>query len=561
MRDQLTKLIQEASLEIQTPLSESLTSIPIVFTVPKNEIYGDYATNLAMTLAKVLKQSPMKIAESLVNHIPTDLDWLEKIEVVKPGFINFFLKDKALHDILPIIIDPNKVFGQNQWGMGKKVQIEFVSANPTGPLHIGHGRGAALGGVLTNLLQATGHEVSTEYYLNDLGTQMETLGRSIQARFRELRGEDVIFPENGYKGEYIKEIAAEILKENSEGTADESTLDLSFFSRYGRQAILKDIQEDLETFGIRFDNWFSEESLVRQGLVEDLITAMKNKGLFYQADGALWFKSSDFGDEKDRVVVRANGALTYFASDMAYHLHKLNRGYDRLIDIWGADHHGYVPRLKAALQSLGHDANALTVILVQLVTLIREGKPVAMSTRAGEFVTLREVLDEVGKDAARFIFLTRRSDSPLDFDLDLAKKQSNENPVYYVQYAHARVCSILAVAQSQGFIIEDLDTKTLHRLTLPEERSLCKHLTEYPEEIHQAALKLEPHRIPFYLGELAAQFHHYYNHHRIIQEDRELSQARLILSQAIGTVIKNALKLLGVSAPQKMMRDHETQAL
>ena len=292
--------------------------------------------------------------------------------------------------------------------------------------------------------------------------------------------------------------------------------------------------------------------------MEELIRVMKSKGLFYEKDGALWFKSSDFGDEKDRVVVRANGALTYFASDMAYHLQKFNRGYDRLIDIWGADHHGYVPRLKAALQSLGLDSKALTVILVQLVTLIREGKPVAMSTRAGEFVTLKEVLDEVGKDAARFIFLTRRSDSPLDFDLDLAKKQSNENPVYYVQYAHARVCSILAVARSQGFIIEDLDTHSVQRLTLPEERKLCKHLSEYPEEVHQAAAKLEPHRIPFYLGELAAQFHHYYNHHRIIQEDHELSQARLILSLAIGTVIKNALNLLGVSAPQKMMRENET---
>jgi arginyl-tRNA synthetase len=561
VRDQLTKLIQEASLEIQESFSENRIEFPIVFTVPKNETYGDYATNLAMTMAKVLKQSPLKIAESLAGQIPTGLSWLEKIEVVKPGFINFFVKDKALQDNLSFIIDQKEAFGQSGWGKGKKVQIEFVSANPTGPLHIGHGRGAALGGVLTNLLKATGHEVATEYYLNDLGTQMENLGRSIQARFRELRGEEGLFPENGYKGEYIKEIAAEILKDNADRSADESTLDLSFFSRYGRETILKDIQKDLEDFGIRFDDWFSEESLVRQGLVEDLIRVMKGKGLFYQADGALWFKSSAFGDEKDRVVVRANGALTYFASDMAYHLQKFNRGYDRLIDIWGADHHGYVPRLKAALQSLDFDSKALTVILVQLVTLIREGKPVAMSTRAGEFVTLREVLDEVGRDAARFIFLTRRSDSPLDFDLDLAKKQSNENPVYYVQYAHARVCSILDKARSQGFIIEDLEPKTVQRLTLPEERKLCKHLMEYPEEVHQAAAKLEPHRIPFYLGELAAQFHHYYNHHRIIQEDRELSQARLILSLAIGTVIKNALNLLGVSAPQKMMRDHETQTI
>lgn len=561
MREQLTKLIQEAIHEIPMPFSENRFDLPIVFTVPKNETYGDYATNLAMTMAKAMKQSPMKIAEALAERIPTEPDWLEKIEVIKPGFINFFLKDKALQDRLPLIINQKEAFGQSQWGKGQKVQIEFVSANPTGPLHIGHGRGAALGGALINLLKATGHEVSAEYYLNDLGTQMETLGRSIQARFKELKGGVGLFPENGYKGEYIKDIAAEILKKNSSKAVDESALDVSYFSQYGQQAILKDIRKDLETFGIQFDHWFSEESLVREGLVENLIQSMKDKGLFYQAEGALWFKSSAFGDEKDRVVVRANGALTYFASDMAYHLQKFDRGFHRLIDIWGADHHGYVPRLKAALKSLGHDPKALTVILVQLVTLVRKGKPVAMSTRAGEFITLREVLDEVGKDAARYIFLTRRSDSPLDFDLDLAKKQSNENPVYYVQYAHARACSLLAVAQSQGFTIDNLDVKMVHLLTLPEERRLCKHLTEYPEEVNQAAMKLEPHRIPFYLGELAAQFHHYYNHHRIIQDNRELSQARLILSLAIKTVIKNALHILGVSAPQKMMREYETQTL
>jgi arginyl-tRNA synthetase len=381
---------------------------------------------------------------------------------------------------------------------------------------------------------------------------METLGRSIEARFKELQGQSFPFPENGYKGEYIKDIAADIKREIASGTLKESALDVSFFSRYGRTAILKGIREDLENFGIHFDSWFSEASLVDQGLVEALLRKMKEEGLLYQEGGALWFRSKDFGDEKDRVVIRANNALTYFASDMAYHLRKFSQGYQRLIDIWGADHHGYVPRLKAALRSLGKDPNSLTVILVQLVTLIREGKPVTMSTRAGEFITLREVLDEVGKDAARYIFLTRRSDSPLDFDLDLAKKQSNENPVYYVQYAHARVCSVLGVAGSQGIDVEDLDLKTIHRLTLPEERRLLKHLMEYPEEVDQAAMKLEPHRLPFYLAELAAQFHYYYNQHRIIQEDREMSQARLILSKAVGIVIKNALSLLGVSAPQKM---------
>jgi arginyl-tRNA synthetase len=553
MRDRLIKIIQEAIKGIRGASPEArLSDIPVLLSVPKNEGYGDYATNLAMLLAKELKQSPMKIAESLAGRIPAEPEWLEKIEVVKPGFINFFLKNRAIQAVLPIIIEQKQAFGQSRWGQGQKVQIEFVSANPTGPLHIGHGRGAALGGVLTSLLKATGHDVFTEYYLNDLGTQMETLGRSIEARFKELQGESFPFPENGYKGEYIKDIAAKIQREIASGTLKDSALDVSFFSRYGRTAILKGIQEDLETFGIHFDSWFSEASLVDQGLVEALLRKMKEEGLLYQEGGALWFRSKDFGDEKDRVVIRANNALTYFASDMAYHLRKFSQGYQRLIDIWGADHHGYVPRLKAALRSLGKDPNSLTVILVQLVTLIREGKPVTMSTRAGEFITLSEVLDEVGKDAARYIFLTRRSDSPLDFDLDLAKKQSNENPVYYVQYAHARVCSVLGVAGSQGIDVEDLDLKTILRLTLPEERRLLKHLMEYPEEVDQAAMKLEPHRLPFYLAELAAQYHYYYNQHRIIQEDRELSQARLILSKAVGIVIKNALSLLGVSAPQKM---------
>jgi arginyl-tRNA synthetase len=560
VREKLIELIQGAILSLQEAFPETLlTDTPVVLSVPKNEGYGDYATNLAMSLTKKLKQPPMKVAESLVQRIKeVSPDWLEKVEAVKPGFINFFLNDRSIIGILQEILEQKDDFGRSQRGKGQKVQLEFVSANPTGPLHIGHGRGAALGGSLTNLLKATGHTVETEYYLNDLGTQMETLGLSIQARFRELNGEDVIFPKNGYQGEYIKTIAGEIKKKISFGEMAEAAPDVALFSRYGREAILKDIRTDLEDFGIHFDSWFSEESLVRAGEVEKLIREMTAKGLFYQSEGALWFRSSAYGDEKDRVVVRANGALTYFASDMAYHLNKFNRGYDRLIDIWGADHHGYVPRLKAAMQSLGRDPDSLTVILVQLVTLLREGKPVAMSTRAGEFVTLREVLDEVGRDAARYIFLTRRSDSPLDFDLELAKKQSSENPVYYVQYAHARVCSVLALARSQGMEAEN--KSALPRLELPEERRLCKHLTEYPEEVHLAAMRFEPHRLPFYLGELAAQFHYYYNHHRILGQDLELSQARLILCRAVGTVIKNALHLLGVSAPEKMIRD-ETAAL
>jgi len=555
---QLSALIRKAMLEgADESVKSRLQDWPVSVSIPNNEIYGDYAANLAMALAKELKQSPLKIAESLVSRIGTNPPWLEKIEVVKPGFINFFITAEALQNNLALIIRQQAVYGQSRQGKGQKILLEFVSANPTGPLHIGHGRGAAWGGVLTNLLQAAGYEVTTEYYLNDLGTQMETLGRSIQARYQEIQGSDEPFPENGYKGEYIKSLAARIQQEEAGRGQSGAKPDLPFFTVYGREAILKEIREDLEAFGIRFDSWFSEESLAHQGKVDALLRKMKDLDLLYEEDGALWFKSQSFGDEKDRVVIRANGALTYFASDMAYHFDKFKRGYDTLINIWGADHHGYVPRLKAALESLGYPRDSLTVILVQLVTLIRSGKTVAMSTRAGEFVTLKEVLDEVGTDAARYIFLTRRSDSPLDFDLDLAKKQSSENPVYYVQYAHARVCSVLAMARSQGFSLEDGGTDCLRRLTLPEERRLCKLLMDYPEEVNQATLKLEPHRLPFFLGELAAQFHFYYNHYRIIQEDIELSQARLILSQAVGTVIRNALTLLGVSAPEKMIRNHE----
>jgi arginyl-tRNA synthetase len=549
LREQLVELIRNALRQVGGPGDrESLETVPVLFSKPKNAQYGDYATNVAMGLAKVLKRSPLQIAEELVRHIPADLTWLDRVEVAQPGFINFYLKDRAFQGTLPLIIRMGASFGQATWGAGQKIQVEFVSANPTGPLHIGHGRGAALGGALANLLRATGHTVETEYYLNDVGTQMETLGRSIQTRARELNGESVEFPENGYQGEYIKEIAREIIREKK----DWPQADLSFFSQQGREKILTGIKEDLDTFGIPFDCWFSEESLYTQGLVDDLIREMQDRGLFYQEAGALWFKSSAFGDEKDRVVVRSTGAKTYFASDITYHLQKFNRGFDRVIDIWGADHHGYVPRIKAALKSRQIDPERLTVVLVQLVNLLREGKPVAMSTRAGEFVTLREVIDEVGKNAARYIFLTRRSDSPLDFDLEVAKKQSLENPVFYVQYAHARVQSVLRVAESQGLDDNLLGFNSLHRLALPEERALCRQLTEYPEILFQAASNLEPHRLTAYLGELAGLFHQYYNHHRFISEDQELTLARLLLAKATGLVIKNALLILGVEAPDKM---------
>jgi arginyl-tRNA synthetase len=549
LREQLVALIRNAlTLMEGAPDRESLAAFPVLVSTPKNAQYGDYATNVALGLAKVFKRPPLAIAEDLAGRIPTNLTWLERVEVAKPGFINFYLKDQAFHGTLLQVLRQGETYGRAAWGAGRKVQVEFVSANPTGPLHIGHGRGAALGGALANLLRATGHTVETEYYLNDVGTQMETLGRSLQTRALELAGQEISFPENGYRGDYIKDIAREIIEENP----DWSQKDLAFFTKQGREKILKGIQEDLTAFGICFECWFSEESLYTSGLVDELIDRLRREGIFYEMDGALWFKSSAYGDEKDRVVVRSNGAKTYFASDIAYHQQKFGRGFDRVIDIWGADHHGYVPRLKAALKSLGLDAEKLTVVLVQLVNLLREGQPVAMSTRAGEFVTLRAVIDEVGKDAARYIFLTRRSDSPLDFDLEVAKKQSLENPVFYVQYAHARVQSVLRVAAGQELEAGPLSFNSLHLLTLPEERELCKTLTEYPEVVSGSAQALEPHRLTIYLGELAGLFHHYYNHNRVIGEDQELSLARLLLARVVGIVIKNALQLLGVDAPDKM---------
>jgi arginyl-tRNA synthetase len=549
LREQLVALIRNALPLLEGAGDpEALAAFPVLVSIPKNAQFGDYATNVALGLAKVLKRSPLQIAQDLAGRLPANLTWLERVEVAKPGFINFFLKDQAFHGTLLQIILRGEAYGRMDWGTGRKVQVEFVSANPTGPLHIGHGRGAALGGALAALLHATGHAVETEYYLNDMGTQMETLGRSIQARALEISGREITFPENGYRGDYISDIAREILQENPDALQE----DLAFFSRRGQEKILQGIREDLAAFGIGFDHWFSETSLYSRGLVDALIERLRGSEIFYESEGALWFKSSAYGDEKDRVVVRSNGAKTYFASDMAYHLEKFGRGFDQVIDIWGADHHGYVPRLKAALKSLELDPEKLTVVLVQLVNLLREGQPVAMSTRAGEFVTLRAVIDEVGKDAARYTFLTRRSDSPLDFDLEVAKKQSLENPVFYVQYAHARVQSVLRVAAGLELEASPLSFNSLHLLTLPEERELCKTLTEYPEVVSAAAQALEPHRLTIYLGELAGLFHHYYNHNRFIGDDTELSLARLLLARAVGIVIKNALTLLGVDAPEKM---------
>lgn len=525
----------------------------IALEIPANPEHGDFASNLAMLLARAEKKAPRKIAEELVAALGEGDGLWRRIDIAGPGFINFYLAHRCWYGVLDDIVRAGSHFGRCRVGAGKKVQVEFVSANPTGPLHIGHGRGAATGDAVAALLEYAGYEVEREYYINDAGNQMDTLGRSLYLRYRELFGEPIVFPENCYQGDYIRELAQLVADQDGRrwlDVAEEQAL--AFFGRFGGERILAGIDEDLQAFGVRFNRWYSEQSLYDRGEVARGIELVRERKLAYEQEGALWFRTTDFGDDKDRVLVRSNGATTYFASDVAYHKEKFDRGYDLVIDVWGADHHGYVPRMKAVLAGLGRNPEDLQVILVQLVNLLRGGRPVAMSTRSGEFVTLKEVIDEVGRDACRFFFLMRRSDSQLDFDLDLAKQQSSDNPVYYVQYAHARVCSINRTAQEQHIAVPGMGQVDFDRLQLDEELALAKHLALFPETVAGAAQGFAPHRVVFYLQELAAQFHSYYNRNRIITEDPELTRARLYLANCVRIVLQNALVLLGVSAPEKM---------
>jgi arginyl-tRNA synthetase len=519
---------------------------------PKLAEHGDLATNLALVLASRAGMKPRQTAEILRGHLSPPPGLLAKVEIAGPGFINFFIQDSWWPQVLLEIHRLGGAYGNSDLGRGQRVQVEFVSANPTGPLHIGHGRGAALGDALANLLAATGHEVVREYYINDVGTQILTLGKSLYYRLLELKGEAVAFPEDGYQGDYLKDLAREYLAQGGGFFGPEPReQDFLVLGRYAAKVILDGIKKDLEDFGVRFDSWFSETELYQRGLVDRGFSLLQEKGFLYEKDGALWFKATAFGDEKDRVVKRQSGATTYFASDIAYHLYKFQQGYELVVDIWGADHHGYVPRLMAATQALGLPGQ-LKVILVQLVSLLRQGEPVAMTTRGGTFVTLREVLDEVGKDAARFIFLTRRADAHLDFDLEVAKEQTPENPVYYVQYAHARLASVFRQEGARGREDEAPDQALFSLLNLPEELTLLKMLANYPELVEAAARALEPHRITYFLTELASQLHSYYYKHRFISEDADLTRARLSLVKGVKAVLHHGLAILGVAAPESM---------
>lgn len=519
----------------------------------KDPKFGDYATNIALILAKLHGAKPRELAERILVGMPQDTETIEGVEIAGPGFINFTMSFDFWRNILRRIHHRKNMYGCFESVGGPRILIEFVSANPTGPLHVGHGRGAAVGDSLARLLRTRGYSVETEYYVNDAGNQMKILGRSMLLRYWDLVGKSTDFPENHYQGAYISDLARELigtsLGKQLESLPEEEALPLA--SGYACQRILEGIKEDLGMFGVSFDRYFSEKSLYAENAVSNALDELRTRGKLEEREGAIWFKMSGEEDEKDRVLVRASGEPTYFAADIAYHKNKYDRGYEKLVDIWGSDHHGYVPRVNAGLEALGHEPDRLRVILVQFVNLIRDGKKISMSTRSGEFVTLRDVLDEVGTDAARFFFLTKRSDSHLDFDLDLAKRQSRDNPVYYVQYVHARIAGIFRIAIERN-VYFDISAADLSALKLPEEKEIMKRLGDFPDMLVEAADAMELHRITFYLLELSELFHAYYHDNKVLTEDDLIRNTRLYLVEAVRQVIENGLTILGVSAPNRM---------
>ena len=542
----------EGSLEVfrsKGILPRDLVITPIIET-PREEGFGDYSTNVAFFLAPKLRKSPAEIAGMLAESMVFQ-DLCDKVEVAGKGFVNFYVKDGAWIEALKVVSDTGISSLYPDVGGGQKVLIEFVSSNPTGPLHIGHGRGAAVGDVLANLMKRTGYNVVKEYYVNDAGKQIRTLGESTYLRWKELKGETVEYAGNLYQGAYVKDIAALAIEKGMDIPEDPDEA-VTALASFASEVVMKSIVADLEAFGVKFDNYFRESSLYDRGAVDETLELLKKQGHAYEKDDALWFKTSLFEKDEDRVLIKSDGEKTYFSSDIAYHRDKLARGFDTLVDIWGSDHHGYIPRMKASLQALGKDKDALKVLLIQFVTLLKEGKPVGMSTRSGEFTTLREVLDEVGTDAARFFFLMRKSDAHLEFDLDLAKKTSNENPVYYVQYAHARIESIFRVALETGVESQSLERADMSLLTLKDEINLIKAILQYSAVLEGGSRSFEPHRVTFYLLDLVAKFHSYYNKARVLGNDQGLTLARLLLLKILQGIIKDGLHILGVSAPEKM---------
>ena len=586
MKNNIEDLINQAinKLQQQGMLDASLQP-NIQVTRTRDVAHGDLASNIAMMLAKPAGKNPRDLAQALIDALP-DNEHVHKVEIAGPGFINFFIHQQTTLDIIRTILERGDRFGTSEVGQGEKVQIEFVSANPTGPLHVGHGRGAAYGATVGSLMRAVGYDVDCEYYVNDAGRQMNILAASVWLRYLQQLDVNIPFPVNGYKGDYVLDIAAVLVNKHGgvyvhdtkqvmngipadepDGGDREIHIDALIeraklllgddgyrvMFEAGLDSIIADIAEDLEEFGVHYDVWYSEQTLADRKLIEKAVQQLQDAGHVYENKGALWFRSTSFGDEKDRVIIRDNGQATYFASDIAYHMDKFARGFHRVINIWGADHHGYVPRVKAAIKALGEDENKLDILLVQFAILYRGGERVQMSTRSGSFVTLRELREEVGNDAARFFYVMRKCEQHMDFDLDLAKSQSNDNPVYYIQYAHARVCSVLRQLAEKN-MSHDIaaGNENLALLTESHEIELATKLVKYPEVVEKAAVNAEPHLLVHYLRELANQFHTYYNAHQFIVEDDDIRNARLNLISAASQVIHNGLHLLGVSAPESM---------
>ncbi|MBW4838521.1 MAG: arginine--tRNA ligase [Paenibacillaceae bacterium] len=553
--EQMNQALKEAILDaiVSAGLAQREEIPAIVLEVPKDKAHGDFATNAAMQLSRIAKKNPRQIAEEVLGKLDHGQAGIEKAEIAGPGFINFTLSKSYLYPILLQVYREGESYGRTGLGNGKKVQVEFVSANPTGSLHLGHARGAAVGDALCNVLDFAGYDVTREYYINDAGNQIVNMIKSIEARYRQELGQDVEMPEDGYHGEDIKGFAKELVAEQGDKLLSMSEEERTVFLRkFGLDKELAKIQRDLERFRVGFDVWFSETSLYQDGQVEASLTELRDKGQTYELDGATWLKTTEYGDDKDRVLVKNDGSYTYLTPDIAYHRNKYDRGFDRIINIWGADHHGYIPRVKAAMQAIGKDPEKLTVLIAQMVSLFQDGEKVKMSKRTGKAVTMVDLMDEVGVDPIRYFFTMRSMDSHLDFDMDLAISTSNENPVYYVQYAHARICSIFRQAEEQGIQVPAAESVELGKLTAEHEYDLLRKLGELPEEIGVAAENYAPHRLVRYVYELAALFHSYYRAERVITEDAEQTAARLVLLGGVRTALANVLRLIGVSAPEKM---------
>ncbi|MBU8789873.1 arginine--tRNA ligase [Oceanobacillus caeni] len=548
--DTLRQEIANAVINANLATKEELPDI--VLEKPKDKAHGDFAANIAMQLARIAKKAPRQIADEIIQHLDQSKASIEKVEVAGPGFINFFMKNDFLGDIIPTILEAGETYGKTNTGKGEKIQVEFVSVNPTGDLHLGHARGAAYGDVLCNVLDAAGFEVQREYYINDAGNQIDNLAYSVEARYLQQLGKDVEMPEDGYHGQAIIEIAKKIVAQDGDKWVDRKQEErIAYFKEFGLQSSLENIKNDLKAFRVEFDNWFSERSLYQDNKIADALKKLDEGNYIYEKDDATWFKSTEFGDDKDRVLVKKDGSYTYLTPDIAYHKDKLDRGFNQLIDVWGADHHGYVPRMRAAIQALGYPSEKFHVKIIQMVNLFEGGEKVRMSKRTGRAIALRDLIEDVGVDAARYFFVTRSNDSQLDFDMDLARSQSNENPIYYVQYAHARICTMLEQAKNKGFNIES--TYDAGLLTAEKEVDLLKKLGEFPQVVAEAAEKQLPHKVTQYVFDLATLLHSFYNAEKVLdQENKERTNARIALMKGVRTTLANGLKLIGVSAPEKM---------